>query len=75
MTDPASVIKLRVDDLIQRQIIALKSSQLTSSELTHFHARSAQLNTLFGELDRAKPLPPYPVHKSKHRSASIALTP
>jgi hypothetical protein len=67
MTDPASVIKLQVDDLIQLQIIALKSSPLTSSELTDSHARSAQLNRLFGGLDRARPLPPYPVHKSKHR--------
>ena len=67
MTDPASVVKLQVDDLIELQIVALKSSPLTSSELTDFHARSAQINRLFGELDRAKQLPPYPVHKSKHR--------
>lgn len=67
MTDPAAVIKVQVDDLIELQIIALKSSPLTSSELADFHLRSAHLTRLLRELDLAKPLPPYPVHKSKHR--------
>lgn len=67
MTDPASAIKRQVDDLVRLQIIALRqSSPLTGSQLMEYHARFVEINRLFGELDRTKPLPPYPIHKSKH---------
>jgi len=66
MTDPASA-KRQVDDLIRQQIINFKrSSYLTSSELKEFHARSVEINGIFLELDRCRPLPPYPVHQG-HR--------
>jgi hypothetical protein len=68
MTDPASAIKREVDDLIQRQIITLnQASALSPSALAEFHARSTKINSLFADLDRSRPLPPYPVHRSKHR--------
>jgi hypothetical protein len=68
MTEPASAIKRQVDDLIRLQISTLmQSSSLTASDLAEYRARSAQINRLFRELDRSKPLPPVPVHKSKHR--------
>ena len=68
MTTPASAIKRQVDDLIQLQIIALKeSSSLSPSDLAEYHDRHSKISRLVKELDRSKPLPDYPVHKSKHR--------
>jgi hypothetical protein len=66
MTDPA--VKHRVDALIELQIFTLRrSSSLTPSELIEYHARSAKIRELFAELDGCTPLPPYPIHKSRHR--------
>jgi hypothetical protein len=67
MTDPASAIKRQVDDLIQLQISTLRqSSSMSPSDLTEYHTRSAKIRILFRELDRRKPLPPYPVHRRPH---------
>jgi hypothetical protein len=68
MTTQLSATKREVDDLIQQQIIILRqSSSLSPSALAEFHVRSTKISRLFRELDRSKPLPPYPVHKSRHR--------
>ena len=73
MTDPASAIQRQVDDLIQLQILTLRQSTLlTPSELTEYHARSAEIRRLFLELDRRRPLPPYPVHTSRHGKRQAA---
>lgn len=68
MTGPASTIKRQIDDLIELQIITLKrSSSLSPSELTDYHARYARISRLFIELDRSRPLPPNPILKRRHR--------
>jgi hypothetical protein len=67
MADPASVLRREVDHLIHAQIIALQQPRsLTASELADYHERSAKISKLYCEMDREKPLPPMPVHKSKH---------
>jgi len=53
ITDPASAIKREVLQLIDLQIETLKrQSSLDSAELLDYQARSKQIRTLYGELDR-----------------------
>jgi hypothetical protein len=55
MTDPASVLKCEVDNLIQQQIATLKQPRpLTPLELADHHTRSQKILALFREIDRKK---------------------
>ena len=56
MTDPASVLRRQLDDLIQAQIRILNQpGPLTVSELSDYRSRHDQIITLFSEVGK-KPL-------------------
>lgn len=58
MTDPAPVLWLEVDALIQTQLTTLNQAKpLTEPELTDFRARSEKIVALFYAMDLSKPLP------------------
>ena len=53
MTDPASVLRRQLDDLIQAQIrILSQPGPLTVSELSAYRSRHNQISTLFSEIDK-----------------------
>jgi hypothetical protein len=53
MTDPASVLRRQLDDLIQAQISILsRPGPLTVSELSDYRSRHNQITTLFYEIDK-----------------------
>lgn len=53
MTDPTSLIKREVHQLVELQIQTLRQEAvLTSSELLDYHMRSDKITMLYQELDR-----------------------
>lgn len=68
MTEPASAISRRLNELIQRQINVLQESDgLTETELCELRLTIAEINTLFGELDRNKLIRSVAVQSAKRR--------
>jgi hypothetical protein len=68
MTDPASAISRRLDELIQRQINALQhAADLTDTKLYEFRVSIAEIYQLFDELNQAKPMRSWPTHSHKQR--------
>jgi len=53
MTHPATAIKRKVGQLVDRQIETLRQPKsLTSSDLGEYHARSEKITILYRELDQ-----------------------